>query len=149
MGEGWTEEIQLSQESHRTLKRWSALVGNTQLHFSLAPNVWTIINLVYIQFLQIEHGSQTKLHLIRSPWGFKKSNVNRALVAHACNSSYLGDRDQEDCGSKPAQANSSWDPISKKKTHHKKRTGGVAQRVSPELKPQHHKKRQRKKEKVI
>jgi hypothetical protein len=25
----------------------------------------------------------------------------RALVAHTCNPSYLGGRDQEDCGSKP------------------------------------------------
>jgi hypothetical protein len=29
-----------------------------------------------------------------------------ALVARACNSSYSGGRDQEDQGSKPAQANS-------------------------------------------
>jgi hypothetical protein len=41
-------------------------------------------------------------------------------VAHACKSSYSGGRDQEDCGWKSAWANSSQDPISKKKTHHKK-----------------------------
>jgi hypothetical protein len=35
-------------------------------------------------------------------------------VAHACNPSYSGGRDQEDLGLKPAQANSSWDPISRK-----------------------------------
>jgi hypothetical protein len=35
-------------------------------------------------------------------------------VAHACNPSYLSGRDQEDHGSKPALANSSRDPISKK-----------------------------------
>jgi hypothetical protein len=35
------------------------------------------------------------------------------LVAHAYNSSYSEGRDQEDHGSKPAQANSSRDPISK------------------------------------
>jgi hypothetical protein len=35
-------------------------------------------------------------------------------VAHSCNPSYSGGKDQEDCGSKPAQANSSQDPISKK-----------------------------------
>jgi hypothetical protein len=35
-------------------------------------------------------------------------------VAHACNPSYSGGRDQEDHGSKPARANSSRDPISKK-----------------------------------
>jgi hypothetical protein len=32
---------------------------------------------------------------------------NRVPVAHACNPSYSGDRDQEDHGSNPAQANSS------------------------------------------
>jgi hypothetical protein len=34
-------------------------------------------------------------------------------VAHACNPSYLGGWDQEDHGSRPSRANSSWDPISK------------------------------------
>jgi hypothetical protein len=33
------------------------------------------------------------------------------LVAHACNPSYSGGRDQEDLGSKPAQANSSRDYV--------------------------------------
>jgi hypothetical protein len=43
------------------------------------------------------------------------------LVAHSCNPSFSGDRDQEDHGSKPAQANSSQDPIltKKKKKNHK------------------------------
>jgi hypothetical protein len=36
-------------------------------------------------------------------------------VAHTCNLSYLGGRDQEDCGSKLARANSLQDPIWKKK----------------------------------
>jgi hypothetical protein len=40
-------------------------------------------------------------------------------VAHTCNPSYSGGRDQEDRGSKPAQFNSSRDPILKK-THHQK-----------------------------
>jgi hypothetical protein len=35
-------------------------------------------------------------------------------VAHACNPSYRGSRDQEDHGSKPVWANSPQDPISKK-----------------------------------
>jgi hypothetical protein len=35
-------------------------------------------------------------------------------VAHSCNPSYSGGRDQEDHGLKPAQANSSKDPIMKK-----------------------------------
>jgi hypothetical protein len=31
--------------------------------------------------------------------------------AHACNPNYLGGRNQENQGSKPDQANSSWDPV--------------------------------------
>jgi hypothetical protein len=34
-------------------------------------------------------------------------------VGHAYNPSYSGGRDQEDCSSRPTQANSSRDPISK------------------------------------
>jgi hypothetical protein len=45
-----------------------------------------------------------------------------ALVAHACNLSYLGVRDQKDQGSKPVWANSSRDPISKNPTHTKRAT---------------------------
>jgi hypothetical protein len=40
--------------------------------------------------------------------------------AHTCNPSYSGGRHQEDHSSKPAQANSLPDPISKKKTFTKK-----------------------------
>jgi hypothetical protein len=39
---------------------------------------------------------------------------SRVPVAHTCNPSYSGDRDQEDYGLKPAWANSSRDPILKK-----------------------------------
>jgi hypothetical protein len=42
------------------------------------------------------------------------------LVAHACNPSYSGGRDQENPGSKQAWANSLRDPILKKKIHYKK-----------------------------
>jgi hypothetical protein len=56
-------------------------------------------------------------------------------VAHTCNPSYLGKRDQEDGGSKPVRANSSRDPISK--NLHKNRTVGVAQGKGPEFKPQY------------
>jgi hypothetical protein len=59
-------------------------------------------------------------------------------VAHICNPSYSGSRDQEDCGSKPARANSSRDPISK--IPNTKRAGGVAQGVSLHFKSQYHKK---------
>jgi hypothetical protein len=44
----------------------------------------------------------------------------QVLVAHTCNLSYPGSRDQEDGGSKPTWANSSRDPISKRQPHHKK-----------------------------
>jgi hypothetical protein len=44
----------------------------------------------------------------------KERSPSQALVAHGCNPSYSGGRDQEDWGSKPAQANSLWDPVSKK-----------------------------------
>jgi hypothetical protein len=43
-----------------------------------------------------------------------KNKNSQALVAHTCNPSYSGGRDQEDYGSKPTRANSSQDPISKK-----------------------------------
>jgi hypothetical protein len=59
-------------------------------------------------------------------------------VAHACNPSYSGGRDQEDLGLKPAWANSSQDLISKNPS--KKSgggAGGAAQGVGPELKPQY------------
>jgi hypothetical protein len=52
-------------------------------------------------------------------------NRRWALVAHACNPSYSGGRDQEDHGSKPAPANSSQNPILKKPIT--KRAGGMAQ----------------------
>jgi hypothetical protein len=59
-------------------------------------------------------------------------------VAHICNPSYSGGRDQEAQGSKPAQANGLQDPILKKSIT--KNTGGVAQGVGPEFKPCHYKK---------
>jgi hypothetical protein len=34
----------------------------------------------------------------------KNKIYSQVLVAHACNPSYSGGRDQEDCGSKPARA---------------------------------------------
>jgi hypothetical protein len=54
--------------------------------------------------------------------------------------SYLGSRDQEHHGSKPAWPHSSQDPSSKKVPSHK-RAGEVAQGVGPEFKPQFGKKK--------
>jgi hypothetical protein len=45
---------------------------------------------------------------------FQKTIHSQAPVAHTYNPNYSGDRDQKDFVSKPAQANSSRDPISKK-----------------------------------
>jgi hypothetical protein len=59
------------------------------------------------------------------------------LVVHTCNPNYSGGEDQEDCGSKPAQANSVQDPISKNPSQ--KKAGGVAQSEGPEFKPQYRK----------
>jgi hypothetical protein len=57
----------------------------------------------------------------------------QVLVTHACNPSYSGGRDQEDCDLKPAPAKSLRDPILK--IPNTKRAGGVAQGVGPEFKP--------------
>jgi hypothetical protein len=67
-------------------------------------------------------------------------------VAHSCNPSYSGGRDQEDHGSKPTQANCQPDPISKK-TLHKKRASGVALGVGPKFKPQYCQKQNKNKDK--
>jgi hypothetical protein len=67
--------------------------------------------------------------------------------AHACNPSYSGDRDQDDRSSKTAPANSLQAPVSKK-IPSQKRTGGVAQGVSPEFKPWYCKKKKKKEREV-
>jgi hypothetical protein len=56
-----------------------------------------------------------------------KSMISWALVAHTCNPSSLGGKGQEDHSSRPAQANTLWDPILK--IHNPKRAGGLAQVV--------------------
>jgi hypothetical protein len=50
----------------------------------------------------------------------KQKHLTQALVAHTCNPSYSGGRDQEDFGSKPAWTNSLQDPISKNPSHKNK-----------------------------
>jgi hypothetical protein len=60
------------------------------------------------------------------------------LMAHACDPSYSGGRDQEDRGSKPAQANSLQDSISK--IPNQKKKGWWS---GPEFKPQHRKKKKK------
>jgi hypothetical protein len=58
---------------------------------------------------------------------YEEYRFSRASVAHAWNPSYLGGWDWEDQSSKPAQANSSLDPISKITST--KWTGDTAQAV--------------------
>jgi hypothetical protein len=60
------------------------------------------------------------------------------LVAHTCNPSYSGGREQKDHSSKPAQGIHSWDPISEKPFS--KKDGGVVQGVGPEFKSKYCKK---------
>jgi hypothetical protein len=63
--------------------------------------------------------------------------MSQALVAQACNPSYLGGRDQGDRSLEPAWANSSRDPIWKNPIT-KNWAGGVAQGEGSEFKPQYH-----------
>jgi hypothetical protein len=44
----------------------------------------------------------------------KNKYLGREVVAHACNPSYSGGRDQEDLSSKPTRVNSSMSPCLKK-----------------------------------
>jgi hypothetical protein len=74
----------------------------------------------------------------------KKKKTSQVPVAHTCNPSYSGGRNQEDRGSKPAWANSSQDPISRIPIT--KRAGGVAQGEGPEFKPQYCKRKEGRKE---
>jgi hypothetical protein len=84
---------------------------------------------------------------MKSPWTIniylKKMKDSQALVAYTCNPSYSGGRDQEDHGSKPAWANCSRDPISKK--HFTKKGGGVAQGEGSEFESQYHTQKKEKK----
>jgi hypothetical protein len=62
-------------------------------------------------------------------------------MAHTCNSSYSGGRDQEDHGLKPAQANN--------QKPSQKRNGGVSQGIGLEFKPQYRKKKKRRSQKEL
>jgi hypothetical protein len=61
-------------------------------------------------------------------------------MAHTYNPSYSGEREQEDFGSKPAQANSLRDLILKKPITV---AGGATQDIGPEFKPQLSKKKKK------
>jgi hypothetical protein len=63
---------------------------------------------------EVQDGIWEMLSLRRELKCLFKSQGSQVLVAHTCNPRYSGGRDQEDCSSKPTQANSSRDPILKK-----------------------------------
>jgi hypothetical protein len=65
-------------------------------------------------------------------------------VAHSCNPSYSGSRDQKAHGSKPAQE-IVHETLSRKNPS-QKRTDEVAQGVGPKFKPQYHKKKKKKRQ---
>jgi hypothetical protein len=73
--------------------------------------------------------------------GIKNFFNSWAPVAHACNPSYSGGRDQEEHSLKPAWANSSQNPISK--IPNTKRASGVAQGIGPEFKPRYCKRKKK------
>jgi hypothetical protein len=60
---------------------------------------------------------------------------NQTPVAHTCNPSYSGGRNQEESGLKAPWENT-LRPYLKKKILHKKRAGGVSQGIGPEFMPQ-------------
>jgi hypothetical protein len=75
--------------------------------------------------MQLEKGCHSKELIYQMVQKKKTMHRNQVPVAHTCNPSYSGGRDQKDLSSKPAQANNSWDPILK--NLQKNRAGGVAQ----------------------
>jgi hypothetical protein len=86
-------------------------------------------------FIKEEQTSSRKItaHLLKRP--LSKTGNSQALVAHICNPSYSGGRNEEDHSTKPAMTNSFQGPISKNPSQ--KRAGGVAQGVGLEFKPQY------------
>jgi hypothetical protein len=81
------------------------------------------------------------------PSGLKKPEK----PAHTYNPSHSGGRDQEDCGLKQAQVNSSQDPILKKPITEKKGVGGwwSGSRCRPEFKPQYQEKKKKRPENIL
>jgi hypothetical protein len=66
--------------------------------------------------------------------------ISWAQVVHACNASYSGGKDQERLWFKGQPGQIVCETLISK-TPITKRTGGVAQGVGPEFKPQYHKKK--------
>jgi hypothetical protein len=76
---------------------------------------------------------------------YKLNHMAGGSVAHTCNPSYSGGRDQEESGSKPGWTNSS-ETISISRIPITKRAVRVAQGEGPEFKPQYQGKKNPKKQ---
>jgi hypothetical protein len=70
-----------------------SLSGN---HYKTLGNIWKTTDLVYITNAVVHTYFK---HI------YQNKNFRWALVAHACNPSYSGGRDQGDHGSKPVRSN--------------------------------------------
>jgi hypothetical protein len=83
---------------------------------------------------------ENNCHLVLKTFPLIFRLCSQALVAHTCNASYSGGRDQEDHGLKPTWANSCVRLLSPKNPS-QKRAGRVVQGIGPEFKHQYLKKK--------
>jgi hypothetical protein len=131
----WKRETRLAEESERILQADIKVEKGWVFH-------WRITSTTCCK--NMKEGDVTLQGRSESQaTSSRKGTDSWALLAHACNPSYSGGRDQEDWGSKPVPVNSLRHPVLKKNITHKKMTDGVAQGVGPEFKPQYHKKKKR------
>jgi hypothetical protein len=78
-----------------------------------SPGRWTAVVTKGLKCGTSQPPLVTAPELLPFTFNILKSNLSQAPVAHACNPSYSSGRYQDNHGLKPAQANSSQDPILK------------------------------------
>jgi tRNA A22 N-methylase len=105
-------------EPQQTTKEWrERLNTNVQIMIEdgAASLAWWYMPVIPALRRQRQEEPQLKISLgyIVRPC-LKKNKISQVLVAHTCNPSYTGGRDQEDRSLKPAWANSLRNPILKK-----------------------------------
>jgi hypothetical protein len=106
---------------HSLLQKMKGRVGLLQEESQKTEGEATLSNTVY---------GASNILVTKPHKGTRQTVV---LVAHTFNTSYSGGRDQEDHGSKPAQATVC--KILSQKNLSQKRTGRVAQGEGPEFRP--------------
>jgi hypothetical protein len=79
----------------------------------LVHQIWKKLNWTYIQSKKVAL-FLTSLCVVLVLVHLRMQDCSQVPVAHACNPGYSGGRDQEDCGSKSAWANSSVRPYLEK-----------------------------------